>query len=77
MVRALLSHGRSHKFESCSAHHFHFPVSGVSPQTVFFPFAPFRQKKIFAKRRIPCFHGTRCETPDAFLNASRFATYQR
>jgi len=35
------------------------------------------QKNHLAKRKIPCFHGTRWETPDAFLKASRLATYQR
>ena len=35
-------------------------------------FLPFHgQKKNLARRKMPCFHGTRCDTPLAFLNWSR------
>src|SRR3989344_2336213 len=33
------------------------------------------QKKTFASARMPCFHGTRCETPLAPLKSSRCSRY--
>jgi len=33
------------------------------------------QKKSFTSFNTPCFHGTRCDTPDTFLSLSLFARY--
>ena len=35
-----------------------------------------RQKNHFAQARRPCFHGTRCDTPDLPANSERCSTYQ-
>ena len=33
------------------------------------------QKNALARRRIPCFHGTRCDTPEACWKRARLARY--